>query len=221
MDEKERNRGLGARLLGYLIDEANRDGALSIVLQCDLTHTVAQRFFLRQAMIISSLGFSVDHLEPLPCMAQAQVIDITDFSKEKNEYSLKRAQVVHQQLQPFLPTDPQKYISQISSICRNNPTRILLAVSHDNPKNVLGLATYRVIHNIQYTKRFYCDDLVTDESKRSLGVGRCLVNAMEDVARIAGADCVTLDSGCERQRAHKFYYREGFFIDQFEFTLKR
>ncbi|CAF3848553.1 unnamed protein product [Rotaria sp. Silwood1] len=219
VDERERNRGLGTRLFQTLIQEGKRAGALSIVLQCDLTNTAAQRFFFRQGMMITSFGFSVDHLKPLPSSPDIQIIDITDLPKEENEDWLRRAQVVHRQFQPRLPTDPQKYIDQMRNICRTNSTRILLAISNDNERNVLGLAACRVFLSIQYIKRYNCDDLITDETKRSLGVGRCLVNAMKDAAHRVGAHRVTLDSGCDRSRAHKFYYREGFVIDQFEFTL--
>ncbi|UJR06550.1 hypothetical protein I4U23_010833 [Adineta vaga] len=48
VDEKERNRGFGTRLFQYLINEAKRHGALSIVARCDLTNTTVQRFFFRQ-----------------------------------------------------------------------------------------------------------------------------------------------------------------------------
>ncbi|CAF5129466.1 unnamed protein product, partial [Rotaria sp. Silwood1] len=107
VDERERNRGLGTRLFQTLIQEGKRAGALSIVLQCDLTNTAAQRFFFRQGMIITSFGFSVDHLKPLPSSPDIQIIDITDLPKEENEDWLRRAQVVHRQFQPRLPTDPQ------------------------------------------------------------------------------------------------------------------
>jgi GNAT superfamily N-acetyltransferase len=73
--------------------------------------------------------------------------------------------------------------------------------------------------NIKYSKHIYCDDLVTDETKRSLGVGRSLMNYMKQEAIKLGLDKITLDSGCQRGRPHKFYHREGFHIDQFKFTL--
>jgi GNAT superfamily N-acetyltransferase len=219
VDEKERNQGLGTRLFRYLIDEAKRGGALSIVIRCDLTNITAQRFFFRQGMIISSFGFSVDHLKSLTSSPEIEVIDITDLPDEQNEHWLSQAQMVHRQFDPRLPLDQQKYIAQMRSICRTNPTRLLLAISKDNQMNVLGVAAYRVIDDTQYTRHFYCDDLVTDERKRCLGVGRCLINAMKDAAHVSNANCIILASGFERPRAHKFYYREGFIIDHLEFTL--
>jgi GNAT superfamily N-acetyltransferase len=72
-------------------------------------------------------------------------------------------------------------------------------------------------------KEMYCDDLVSDESKRSTGVGHALVAYMEALARERGCNVLTLDSGAQRQQAHKFYFREGFTITSFHFvkTLKK
>ncbi|CAF3268974.1 unnamed protein product, partial [Rotaria sp. Silwood2] len=55
---------------------------------------------------------------------------------------------------------------------------------------------------------------ITNENSRSLGVGRCLINYMKNVGNTLGIDKLILDSGCERGRAHKFYYREGFIINR-------
>jgi GNAT superfamily N-acetyltransferase len=219
VDKKERNQGLGTQLFRYLIDKAKHIGAIYMMLRCNLTDTTAQRFFFRQGMTITSFGFSTNQLKPLASAPEIQVIDITDLPDEQNYHWLSRAQVVHRQLHPVLSTDQQNYIDQIRIICQSNPTRILLAVNKDNQSGVLGLAAYRIFDNIQYKKHLNCDNLITDETKRSLGVGRCLINAIKDAARAANADCIRLGSGCERSRAHKFYYREGFIIDQFEFVL--
>ena len=63
----------------------------------------------------------------------------------------------------------------------------------------------------------YVDDLVTDETQRSRGVGRTLLNYLQDVARKAGCEQFTLDSGTHREQAHKFFFREGMVIASFNF----
>jgi len=61
------------------------------------------------------------------------------------------------------------------------------------------------------------DDLVTDESKRSSGVGQALMDHLQRVAKGAGCESYNLDSGVQRQRAHKFYFREGMAVTGFHF----
>jgi GNAT superfamily N-acetyltransferase len=63
----------------------------------------------------------------------------------------------------------------------------------------------------------YVDDLVTDETRRSTGVGHALMEHLQDIARAAGCEQYTLDSGTHRQQAHKFYFREGMVISSFHF----
>ena len=54
------------------------------------------------------------------------------------------------------------------------------------------------------------DDLVTDEKRRSTGVGRALLSYLERKARAANLDNISRStSGTQRQQAHKFYFREG------------
>lgn len=217
--DEERHHGLGARLLAHLFDQAKQAGAPSVVLQCDLTNTNAHRFFFRHGFTVSSFGFYFDHCEILPGNDEVRAIDITDLPEKENEEMLLQAQSVFRQLRPNLPADPRAYIDQIRSICQAGPARMVVAVRRDDSKDVLGLAIYRRSKNIKYGEHLYCDDLITDENKRSTGVGRCLINAMKKAAQGLGSSRLALDSGCQRGRAHKFYHREGFHIDQFEFTF--
>ena len=89
-----------------------------------------------------------------------------------------------------------------------------LAVQGDS---VLGLAVYRWHENSYDGMKFYIDDLVTDDARRSEGVGHGLIEHLEAVAREVGADGLVLDSGTQRTQAHKFYFREGFVIPAFNF----
>jgi GNAT superfamily N-acetyltransferase len=66
-------------------------------------------------------------------------------------------------------------------------------------------------------RKFYCDDLVTTERERSTGVGHALMQFMEREAVALGCTAFALDSGVQRQEAHKFYFREGMFVVSFNF----
>jgi GNAT superfamily N-acetyltransferase len=218
VDEKERNRGLGTRLFHYVIDQAKQCGATFILVHCDVANTDAHRFLFRHGLTIITFEFYVKDNQLLPSNDQIHVFDITDLPEKENEELLIQAQDIFLQLRPHLPTDQKAYVNQIWDICRTGSARMIVAINNDEKKEILGLAVYRATSNIKYSKHIYCDDLVTNEKKRSSGVGRCLINYMKNEGEKLGINQLTLDSGCQRGRAHKFYYREGFIINHFGFS---
>jgi GNAT superfamily N-acetyltransferase len=122
---------------------------------------------------------------------------------------LKKAEQVHRQLRPHLHED---YMEKMWRVLEG--ARMALAVE---PDVVVGLAVYRWYENTFDGIKFYVDDLVTDETRRSMGVGHALIEHLEGVARNLGANGIMLDSGTQRTQAHKFYFREGFVIPAFNF----
>jgi GNAT superfamily N-acetyltransferase len=112
-------------------------------------------------------------------------------------------------LRPHLPAD---YVEKMTRVLQG--ARMALAVEGSE---VLGLAVYRWHENTFDDLKFYIDDLVTTERRRSQGVGRALLAHLEQVARSLGASGLVLDSGTHRTQAHKFYFREGFVINSFNF----
>ena len=123
---------------------------------------------------------------------------------------LSRAEGVHRQLRAQLPAD---YIARMTAIFAGGG-RMFVATSGDA---VVGVAVYRVYEATNNGRRCYVDDLVTDEAKRSTGVGHALMKALESEARRLGCDAFSLDSGTHRTAAHKFYFREGMTITSFNF----
>ena len=120
------------------------------------------------------------------------------------------AETVHRQLRPHLETD---YLSQMARILAGG-AGMILAVADER---VLGLAVFRVFENTHAGQRFYVDDLVTDADARSTGVGAAMLAWLEAEARTRGCGSVELESGSQRTRAHRFYFREGFLITGFGF----
>ncbi|CAF4896007.1 unnamed protein product [Rotaria sp. Silwood1] len=217
VDEKERNHGLGTRLINYLIQQAKQCDALQIMIHCDLNNTDAHRFLFRLGFTINVFEFYLKNTQLLESNQLIHIIDITDIIENENEQYLIQAYDIYRQLRPHLPDNQITYINQIRNICRTGPARIIIAINNNN--EVFGLATYRITYNVTYNKHIYCDDLVTNENNRSLGVGRCLINYMKNIGNTLGIDKLILDSGCQRGRAHKFYYREGFIINRFGFRM--
>ena len=124
---------------------------------------------------------------------------------------LSAAEPVHRQLRPHLPAD---YRARLGEVFASGAE---MAVAVDGER-VVGVTVFRVIEKTFSGRELYCDDLVTDEAARSKGAGQAMVAYMERIARARGCDTFALDSGCQRQQAHKFYFREGLVVAAFHFT---
>lgn len=143
-----------------------------------------------------------------------KLIEVTNNSGDIVELDwLVKAEVVHRQLRAQLP---QGYVDRMRQVFANG-ARMVLAVHREQ---VVGVALWRMIENTYEGRRLYVDDLVTDESQRSQGVGKRLLQHLEKYARDAGCDVLALDSGVQRAEAHKFYFREGMSVASFSFRKK-
>jgi GNAT superfamily N-acetyltransferase len=127
---------------------------------------------------------------------------------------LVRAAPVHRQLRPHLPQTDSDYANRMMQVIGGGADMAVVVEGND----VLGVAVFRVQDRTVYGLDMYCDDLVVDEAKRSKGAGKALILHMETLAKARGCSKLTLDSGTQRQQAHKFYFREGFTITSFHFA---
>ena len=126
---------------------------------------------------------------------------------------LAAAESVHRQLRPQLPADYLRRMREIFAAGGEMAVGLLEG-------RVAGVAVWRMVERTLSFRELYCDDLITDESLRSTGVGHALMEHMARLARERGCDLFTLDSGTQRQQAHKFYFREGMTITSFHFSRK-
>ena len=145
-------------------------------------------------------------------MSAIRIVDITDSNGRIVESDwLARAERVHRELRPHLPED---YAAKMQRVFAGG-ARMSVAVRDDA---VVGVAVHRVHENTFDGVQMYCDDLVTNPDARSSGVGAALMRHMEALARAAGCAKFNLDSGTQRQQAHKFYFREGMVVTSFHFA---
>lgn len=77
------------------------------------------------------------------------------------------------------------------------------------PMGVVAVAGFRMGENLAWGRYVYVDDLVTHPGHRSKGHGSRLLAWLRDLAVSEGCEQVHLDSGVQRQHAHRFYEREG------------
>lgn len=123
---------------------------------------------------------------------------------------LAKAESVHRQLRPQLPP---AYADRMATIFAAG-ARLALVVDGES---VLCVALWRLIENTYEGRRLYVDDLVSDETRRSQGAGKMMLDWLEAKAKALGCDVLALDSGVQRDRAHRFYFREGMHITSFSF----
>ena len=126
---------------------------------------------------------------------------------------LRAAEAVHRQLRPGLPDD---YLERMHQVFASGAEMAVAVVDG----KVAGITVFRILEKTFTGRELYCDDLVTEESRRSTGVGRALIAYMEKVGRGRACDVLALDSGTHRQQAHKFYFREQMPITAFHFSKK-
>jgi len=143
-----------------------------------------------------------------------QIIEVTDEQGAVASPDwLGKAEAVHRQLRTALPAE---YAAKMQRVFAGG-ARMCVAVEG---ARVAGVAVYRMYENTWAGRQLYVDDLVTDEKKRSAGVGRALLGYLERKARALGFDNLSLDSGTQRTQAHKFYFREGMVVTSFHFGKK-
>jgi GNAT superfamily N-acetyltransferase len=119
---------------------------------------------------------------------------------------------VHRQLRPQIRADYRGAIADVLA------DRGELLVVRDETA-VLGLALFRTFATTLVERRFYVDDLVTDEARRGTGVGAHMIRWLTAEAHRRGAAEVHLESGTQRTRAHRFYRANDFEI--FALSFKR
>jgi GNAT superfamily N-acetyltransferase len=85
-----------------------------------------------------------------------------------------------------------------------------LFVADSRGAGVVGWAHVSVTHLMEVGTRAELNGLIVSEGQRSLGAGARLLEAAEDWARRHGCPSMSVRSNVIRERAHKFYERQGY-----------
>ena len=174
-------------------------------------------------------GFGAGSAPVFPQSLAFDVHVITDGRSRTiaHEGLLRAAERVHRQLRPNMTEydNSEEYVQRMRRIVADGG-QMAVAVARSTPTQVyaysapvvLGLVVFRFYTAFLGEKlRSWVDDLVTDSNQRSRGVGAALLESVRLQARQIGVDDVQLDSGVQRYRAHKFYFRENLVVDAFSY----
>jgi GNAT superfamily N-acetyltransferase len=85
-----------------------------------------------------------------------------------------------------------------------------LFVAESPGAGVVGWAHVSVTHLVEVGTRAELNGLIVAEGQRSLGAGARLLEVTEDWARKHGCPSMSVRSNVIRERAHKFYERQGY-----------
>lgn len=136
------------------------------------------------------------------------IIEVTDSKEMESFFHLVK------QLNPGL--SKQKYKYMLKDMIRSGYK--MVAAYHD--KNCIGISGYWIATKIYSGKYLEIDNLVVDVNYRSKGIGKKLCAFILKIAKKSGCETVMLDAYAENSPAHRFYYREGFFVRGFHFLKK-
>ena len=119
---------------------------------------------------------------------------------------------VMRQLRPHLPLDD--YLKTVKRMQQSDGYKLAAVFDEGSVRAVAG---YRFMEMLYSGKILYVDDLNTDERHRSKGYGKVLLDWLKAEARAQGCAQLHLDSGVQRERTHRFYFREGLTINCYHF----
>lgn len=97
--------------------------------------------------------------------------------------------------------DEDKYL-QLVKLIHNDGYRMISLLENNEIVAIIG---FTICTNLHSGKHVWVDDLITDENKRSRGYGEKLLSYVENIGRENGCEIISLSSGLQRTRAHKFY----------------
>ena len=133
----------------------------------------------------------------------------------QSDDDIARCHDVIRELRPHI-VDAAALVAQVR---RQREQGYRLAYVEDEGR-VVACAGFRVNEHLSWGKALYVDDLVTAEVERSKGYGELLLSWLTAQAKQEGCGELHLDSGTQRQAAHRFYFRERLTVTAFHFARK-
>lgn len=110
----------------------------------------------------------------------------------------------------------ENYVAQVQQMMEEEGFRMICI--EENGK-VVAFSGYRPMHTLFAGRTFYIDDLSTLPEARGKGCGGALLGYIHEEAKKEGRVAVYLDSGYQRNDAHRLYLNKGYKLASHHFGL--
>ncbi|RPD39411.1 GNAT family N-acetyltransferase [Chitinophaga barathri] len=135
--------------------------------------------------------------------------------KELISYEEMKAQYfLLQQLNPKLQQND--YETMLPDMIRNGYRQVVVLENGA----VTGMSGFWINTKLYCGKYIEMDNVVTDAAHRNKGIGKILCDWITQKGRAEGCKHILLDAYVINRDAHRFYFREGFFIEGFHMNKK-
>lgn len=134
--------------------------------------------------------------------------------KLSTDEDILAARRVMRQLRPQIPETA--YLETVRRMMRTDGYLQAAVFEGDD---VVAVAGYRFMEMLFSGRTLYVDDLNTDETRRSRGHGKLLMDWLKREAKERQCGQLQLDSGVQREQTHRFYFREGLTINCYHFRI--
>lgn len=106
------------------------------------------------------------------------------------------------------PISARGAAERLEALARDPDATVLVASGYGPVAGLIAVNWCQMLHHPRPLARI--TTLVVDENQRGSGVGRMLVKAGAQAARMAGCDMLELTTGVQREASHAFYRAIGF-----------
>ena len=114
------------------------------------------------------------------------------------------------------PTDPEAILGRLAAL---SPTDAAVMVATDAADAPIGWCHVELRRTLVEPLSALVVGLVVGEGHRSAGVGAALLEGAERWARARGCRRLVVATRITRERAHRFYAREGYVVDKTSYFL--
>lgn len=116
--------------------------------------------------------------------------------------------------QMYKDMSSQQYRASIEEMITVNNYR-MIAVFLD--EKLVGVCGYWIFLMLYCGRYIQASNLIVDEKNRGKGIGKLILNYIENIGHQHECKRFVLDSYTENKKSHPLYFREGFYIRGFHF----
>ena len=138
-------------------------------------------------------------------------MDIIIKDLETKNVMMEAFPLIHQM---YKKMDYKGFEGALDEMILNNNYK-MVAGFHD--EKMIAISGYWIARMLYCGRYLQASNLVVDENFRGNGVGKKILNYLENKARKLGCDKMVLDSYSENKKSHSLYFGEDFYIRGFHF----